>query len=378
MPVSPSELTGVPSRPRPADTGSSSKHSGSPQNSVLDTDVQAGKSGPDFTKIQVHTAPSSQLFSAVSKCYVDSGVQTDEDLAEEELLVQNSDLVSARKPYISLQKQLLTRCHEHKLRVDAARDALSQTSTQECKTENDPLSKSVPTTPVLTPELPREDFGMLDCQTVTSTPVDLPSNPPVEKPRPPDETDNPGDDPMDSLDSPFKFPPSPWSSNNAQPYNRKQHTNGYRSADLRVQLPSKQPFSTISESTPTLVSTPTVLSASLAQSPLSHVSSTYPPLSTSTSSLIQPSPVRKKISFGEYIRRGSQKHDTLATGTVEKQQGGSSPIMTHDVMKPLALDILPEEAKGYSGREKTVVETPKVEAGSSSEKNPGSPTEPAL
>ena len=378
MPVSPPELTGVPTRIDPTDTGRSCKHSGASQDKGLDVAVQAGKSGPDPTKFQAHIAPSTQLFPVVSKRYVDSGMQTDEDLAEEALTIHTSDLVSARKPYLSLQKQLLTRCHAHKLRLDAVRDTLSQTPMQERNSENDSKSKSVPATPVLAPEPPREDVEMQDCQTVTSTPVDLPSNPPVEKPRPPDETANPGDEPMDSFNSPFKFPPSPWSSNNVQPYDRKQHINGYRSADLRVQLPSKQPFSTVSASTPVLVTTPTALSGPSAQSPLSHMPNTYPPLSTPTSGLIQPSPARKKISFGEYIRRGSQKHDTPATATAEKQQGGSSPIMTHNVTKPLALNNLPEEAKGHSGREKAVAETPKVEAGGSSEKHLGFLAEPAL
>ena len=378
MPISPSEITGVLSRPRPADTGSSSKHTGSPQNYVLAAAVQAGKLGFDSTKTHAPPVPLSHASPAISKCYVDSGVQTDEDLAEEDLLGPTSDLVSTRKPYISLQKQLLTRCHEHKLRVDAVRDALSQTPMLERIPENDLKSESVPTTPILAPEPPREDAEKQDCQAVTPTPVDLPSNPPVEKPRPPDETANPRDDLMDSLESPFKFPPSPWSSNNVQPYDRKQHTNGYRSADLRIQLPSKQPSSTVSVSTSTLVSTPTALPGSSAQSPLSHIPCTFPPLSTPTSSLIQPSPARKKISFGEYIRRGSQKHDTPATATAEKQYGGSSPIMTHDGMKPLASASLPEEAKGYSGGEKVVVETPKLEVGGSSKKNQGSPAESAL
>ncbi|KAL9099967.1 MAG: hypothetical protein Q9187_009423 [Circinaria calcarea] len=239
--------------------------------------------------------------------------------------------------------------------------------------ENDREDKSVPGSPALASEPPREDVQMQDCQVVAPTPLALPSNPPIQKPRPPDEIAPTGDDPMDSPDSPFKFPPSPWPSNHAQSYDRRQHTNGYRSADLRVQLPPKQPFSNVSASTPTLVSTPTTISGSLAQSPLSHTLSTCPPLSTPTASMVQPSPAKKKISVGEYMRRGSQKHDVPAPVSAEKQYRGSSPTMTPDLTK--TLDILAEETKDLLSGEKAAVEISRLEAGVSLERNPGSPAE---
>lgn len=376
MPASPSDVISVPSRPHPADTAPFSRQSGSPQTKISAAAVQAGKPGADATKTRAHLVPSSNLSPVITKCYVDAGVQTDDDWAEGDVSNPNSDLVSGRKPYISLQKQLLTQCHEHKLRVDVVREALAQTSMEPLNSDNDREGKSVPGSPVLVPQPPGEDVQMQDCPVVAPTPVALPSNPPIQKPRPPDELAPTGDDPMDSPDSPFKFPPSPWSSNHAQSHDRRQHTNGYRLADLRVQLPPKQPFSNVSASTPTLVSTPTTISGSLAQSPLSHTPSTYPPLSTPTTGMVQPSPARKKISVGEYIRRGSQKHDVPAPVSAEKQYRGSSPNMTPDMTK--TLDILAEETKDLFGGEKVAVETPRLDAGVSLERNPGSPAEHTL
>ena len=294
--------------------------------------------------------------------YIDSSTQTDMT-SEDEMDCQGSSKTSTRQPFISLTKQLLMRCYKHRLQRDAAREAsLKGTSTEKSNVNTHMMdvstTSSLPTA-VRKPLQEDADTEMQDIHDPVTTPVDSPPNPAVEKHRPPDEIPKVEND--HTNDSPFKPPPppKPWALNHSSSFHRKEAINGYRSADLRVQLPPKETFTNDSASTPSTISTLTPLPNTMTQSPLSTTSGNYPPsLTPSSSSSTQPTTVKKKLTLGDYItRRSSNKVETLSTVLEDKQQVGSSPT-SHDAAP--SLSSLPEETKDQPIEGSTILETPKA------------------
>ena len=127
--------------------------------------------------------------------------------------------------------------------------------------------------------------------------------------------------------------------------------NGFRTKDLRVQLPVKASQSTDSASNTPLIETPT---SAVPQSPSVHNSASYPSLSSSTpSNLVQPSPIKKKVSLGEYLgrRKGSQP--------ATEMPASSSPTMQQVTLKHLG--SIHGEQKDGAIHGSAIVETPKEE-----------------
>ena len=203
------------------------------------------------------------------------------------------------------------------------------------------------------------DNDIQDVKDLVATSASLPTNSTSEKDRPLDEISKVDSDP--TVGSPFKPPPppKPWALNHSSSFHRKEAMNGYRSADLRVQLPPKENFTNESASTPSIMSTPTFLTNAVAQSPLSTTPNSNPPVLTPSSGLTQPPPAKKKLTLGDYItRRSSNKTETLSTGTEDKHQTASSPTSSHEIVQPMS--SLAEEAKDHPMDESAIVETPKV------------------
>lgn len=270
------------------------------------------------------------------------------------------------KPYVSLTKRLLMRSHTDRLRLEELMRA-------EAVSSDHPIAPSLhghPDTSGMTStngglevdaaqaQQTDEDVEMQDAQfDHEQPPGDLYSNPPVEGLRPPDIPSNVSHSLHQSHSNSFKPPPPPWPiSNNALP------PNGYRVADMRVQLPPTPSFSTNPAS---ILVSPSSFPSSLAQSPSGRSSSSYPPLSSSlsASNMVQPSPVKKKLSLGDYMRRGRSNNKTEASG-IAGDKTGSSPTLEQSLLKPLG-----EEAKGNEMEGVAIVETPSREDGEFLEEN---------
>lgn len=279
-------------RPRYADASTSRKNSGSP--------VAKSTSAP-FKRPSSNAKPSpcpntpSTSSPPMKPNYVHNSVQTDagkpNDWDRPTALHSHK-----RKVYISLGKRLLMRCQQDREQVEQQRRRSLEHANDAPRAETlDQLIKITSDT--------KGDTAVMDTAMDTRETVErlAPENPspdaPVEKPRPPDfSPDDPG-----STGTVIKPPPPP-SAIITMPVSPKQAKpiNGFRSSDLRVQLPSAPHVShePVSASPIATTTTPTVM-----RSPFPHTSSTYPPLfSGSTPNVAAPSPV-KKVSLGEYFSR---------------------------------------------------------------------------
>ena len=322
---------------------------------------------PTKTGVQLGYTPSPVTSPATHSNYIDSSTQTDV-FTDEHLSGSLDDIVYPRKPYISLKRRLLMRCHQQRVEMDVERETISRRlSTEQTTTNVDILSSPKSTSVVLDPKLSTEDTEDTEMQNGEAVDLALAgtsSNPPVEKPRPPDEKANVYNDVMNNDSLAIKDSPSPSSSHPLQSLDRTpQPINGHRTTELRVQLPPTRPYSGFSPPTTTVVCTPTSLSSYIAQSPINQTPNTYPPLFPSAYGMIQASPVKKKLSLGDYlIRRSSNKVDTLGTMMADKQHSGSSPTTPHTMLKP-SLSLV-EESRIQPIDENSMLDTPRIETDS--------------
>ena len=306
---------------RYVDAGTTRKQSGSPTSKTTFT-VPTMTAKPASPK-------SPPKYSAPKLTYVDASMQTDPDPEDSS---PTSPLPSPRprKPYMSLKKRLLTRAHQERIAMEERRksehmpDKPSQTNEKPC---NDDSSSTM--APIDNQEFDG-DTVMQDSPTISSLPKTSPS-PTMEKPRPPDSSPkDPEDTTNDSIEA-LRPPPLPTNNLNGPP----SSSSGFRNTDLRVMLPSN----TLTNGVP-----PTPLAAG--QSPVVQTpSATLTP--SLPNNLVQPSPIKKKISLNDYIsRRGStyEKSDTPTIGgpasskEEEKEGGTNSPLASTatEIKEPLA------------------------------------------
>jgi len=344
----------VASKPRYVDSGTSRRDSGSPASRSPVGSIPAVGKAPSNLNIPSLPSPLAR------NNYTDSSMQTDPD-PETDWTMGDTDQPTPRKPFVSFTKRLLKRCHRERVLLVG-----TQKSPLQVKATPGPIDDAVaaPTAIETSKEYrdPDGDTVMRDVD-VLALPAELSSNSPVEKPRPPDESPMASDASAPSQTPILKPPPLPQAWSLPSPSERKQSINGYRTADLRVQLPPKQLFSG-APMTPSVIGTPGSISGSIAQSPILQTPGGHPPLfSAPISNLVQPSPVKKKLSLGDYMsRKNSHKVDTPTTVTATPPTApGSSPTMTHTMLKPSESTI--EEAKENITEGSAVMETPKVEPG---------------
>lgn len=231
--------------------------------------------------------------------YVDAKMQTEPDETDP-LYVPRK--IPPRQGFMPLTKRLLKRCFEDRLRLEKSRQSI----------EASPEPRdSVAPMPTVGPDdekiVPADDIDteMKDADTSMT----LPKAPQPRKPSftAEDNALQPKGSPEDS----FKKPSHPWPSSVAHHLPiPSSHARGGREA-LRVQLPPSE----VSNVTQVASQTPTSSTSSLVQSPLTLKSGTSQPATqTPGSNVTAPSPVKKKLSLGDYMsRRG-----TLATPTSEK------------------------------------------------------------
>ena len=331
-------------RPRYADASSSCKNSGSPVAKSTSTPFKRPDSNAKRSSCPNTPSISSPL---LKQNYVHSSVQTDAEESNDwdrPILLQRQK----RKVYISLGKRLLMRCQQDREQVAQQKRISLEHASDIPRVEA--LDQLISTTGVV-----KDDTADMDTENDTGESVEpvAPENPspdvPVQKPRPPDKRlDEPGV--MGTL---IKPPPPP-SATAAIPISPKQAKpiNGFRSSELRVQLPSAPHVSheTVSASPIATMTTPTIT-----RSPFPHTSSTYPPLfSGSASNVVAPSPV-KKVSLGEYFSRRKTESqistDEKAAGSMSKGLGqGDEGSKLSSADAEGATDTAREESGSLIGR----------------------------
>ena len=222
-----------------------------------------------------------------------------------------------KRHYMSLSKQLLLRSQQDRARQDERRK-LSMSNTDGTQSDGQHL----PGTENADPAQAQSDTEMPEVKAVQA-PASMHtsiSEPSAHNPRPPDDDTNPAD---------IK-PPPPWPA-----AEQSRPLNGFRQNNLHVQMPTKPSLHSDIASNSPLVETPT---SAMPQSPFPQHPTTFPPsFSHSSSSLVQPSPIKKKISLGEYFnqRKGSQPTTEITTVSPQLQQaafkaaGESKDIAMH-------------------------------------------------
>ena len=351
------------SRPRYTDASTAQRQSGSPASRSPQPPAMPNLSATSPKRSSQPHAPSAAS-PLTHPQYVSRAMQTDGD-ENDDWYHSHTVPAGTPKPYISLTKRLLIRSHTDRLRLEEQMRAGVVSSSH---TPPQPLHDQPDTSGTVgmnggmeldaaLAQQEDEDVEMQDARLEHERPSGDPSSmSPVERFRPPDIASNVFDNTHQSHSNFFKPPPPPWpTSNNALPHN------GYRIADMRVQLPPTPSFSTNPAS---ILVTPSSYSNSLAQSPSGRSSSSYPPLSSSlcASNMVQPSPVKKKLSLGDYMSRRS--NNKVETPGIVGDKTSSSPTMAQSLLKPLA-----EEAKGNEMEGSAIVETPSREDGEFSEEN---------
>ena len=249
-------------------------------------------------------------------------MQTDRD-DEDDWYKPSGAPVLTKKPYMSLTKRLLLRSQRDREKLEERRKASTNNPTH--------LEVNGDSGKLVAPQM-YEDTEMQDPGSGQSSLSALAS------------TDSLLHTPPNTAEL---KPPPLWSSNGLQAAaEQSRPINGFRTNDLRVQLPLKPSVPTDSTSNTPLIETP---SSAVPQSPFVQNSSSYPSLfSNSSSNLVQPSPIKKKVSLGEYFsrRKGSQP-------------ASSSPTMQYGTLKHLG--SMNGESKDGVMHGSAIVETPKEE-----------------
>lgn len=337
---------GFSARPRYSDASSSGKRSGSP----------VKRSKADIGGLTKGPQPNTSRMNSptIRRDYVSVSVQTDtNDLADDATLWSHQ--TQKRKPYISLGKRLLMRCEQDRQRMDEKRrssfkgaseplenDLVADTAGLGASEHKAPeaITNNTPTPPSVDTEMREGPFA----EGLTNG--ELPFSHTSVKHRPPDRAEG-SPSPMQSPT--IKPPPPPAVLHAAATaLDRDNPVNGFRSTNLRVQLPSipQLPHDPASAPSMTTDTTPTV-----GRSPFSHTPSSYPPLfSSSIPGAVAPSPI-KKVSLSEYFSRQKNSSHSTDKGVV------SSPTTHQSVFKTAA--HVEEEAKGDGVEGTMIVDTPK-------------------
>ena len=207
-----------------------------------------------------------------------------------------------KRHYMSLSKQLLLRSQQDRARQEERRKlSMSNVDGTQADGQHLPGTENAdPSQAHLDTEIPEVRAVPSPASMHTST-----SDPSAHNPRPPDD---------DTISADIK-PPPPWPA-----AEQSRPLNGFRQNNLHVQMPTKPNLPSDITSNSPLVETPT---SAMPQSPFAQHPTAFPPsFPHSSSSLVQPSPIKKKISLGEYFnqRKGSQPTTEITTVSPQLQQ----------------------------------------------------------
>lgn len=309
-------------RPQYTDPSTSRRKSGSPVGKQPPTSNAMHGKSTGRKKRACHILSTPKACTTARPNYVSTSVQTEPDERADWYEAPKRD--QPQKPYMSLSKQLLLRAQRARAKMEQRHQAeVSQLALQTVAAQETNGS-------AMMPSQSGNDDGMQDVQhSISYIAEAVTTTSPLQKSRPPDET-GPR---MEVVYAQTKLPPPPQFSNG-------NHMNG-----LHVQLPSPTP----QLGTDAFSGSPRDITQSpIAQrSPFIQTPGTYPSLfSSSSSTLVQPSPVKKKVSLGEYM---SRRREPSSTG---EKPSNSSPVLSQGPLKPLA-GI--EEAKAVVAEEGSAI-----------------------
>ena len=308
---------------------------------------------------------ASAVSLTLRKTYVSSSAQTEPDEEDTERHTRNAAPTAPRKPYISLTRRLLMRCHRDraKLREEAeaaaVAAAVAATSSSDKRLAADiPNGHNVQMEDVKDPQpiemtttsnILDQDTERKDVTPISEPmPGQLPPDIPVQKPRPPDHVARSPPEPIEHPTVEIKPPPPPlWLSHDIpQTKPPTLSPNGHRLTDLRLQLPPAPHFSTTAFASPPIATTPVSATSTIPQSPFSinYTPNSYPPVfANSGLHVVQPSPIKKKLSLGDYTSR-RKKMETPAMAS--DSQAGSSPDISHATLNASTSLIEEERLQG--------------------------------
>ena len=365
-PISQPNTPGV-SKARHADVSNHHKFSGSPASRPPNA-LSHSASAPSTIKREFRPAASAVSEPTPRKAYVSSSMQTEPDEEDAEWHTLKSIPVAPRKPYISLTRRLLMRCHRDraKLREDAETAAMARTTLYDNRLPPDisncydiRTEEAKDLQSIETATMSNHLDQNTEMQDVTPTPNpipdELPPDIPVQKPRPPDHNNRSPPEPTEYPGVEIKPPPPPlWPTHGTS--QMKVHDNlpnGHHLTDLQLQLPPTPQFSSTAFASPPIAITPVSATSTIHQSQFSnyHTSNSYPPVfANSGLNAVQPSPIKKKLSLGDYTSR-RKKMETPAT--TSESQAGSSPDISHIMLKASTSSI--EEEKVQSSEDSMVL-----------------------
>ena len=304
MSISQPTTPGLSTKPQYADAGTSRRKSGSPTVKSYNPAARPKNgSAPGVKKRSSQPNTPSTPSALTRPNYVSTAMQTDRD--DDDWYSPPCAPVLVKKPYISLTKRLLLRSQRDREKLEERRSSSINNPIK--LNANGHSGSFVPPQMHEVVEMEDSDSGQpsISAHAPMDTLLHTPSNTAELK------------------------PPPLWRSNGFQAATEQSRPiNGFRTNDLRVQLPSKPSVPTDFASNTPLIETPT---STVSQSPFVQNSASYPPLlSSSSSSIVQPSPIKKKVSLVEYFSRlkGSQPPSEIPAS--------SSPIMQHGTLKNFA------------------------------------------
>lgn len=342
------------SKPQYADASTSRRKSGSPT-AKPSSSVFSGFARPRTANIakprKISSLPNTPSIPSplFRQNYVSTAMQTDPD-EEDDWYKPPALSAPAKRPYVSLTKRLLLRSQQDRQRLEHRRRlSLEASLGQDGSRQGPSPSQASCRLDIIggSQMQPFEDAEMQDAdnsQSPGSTHVSaglgssnfhLPERP--------------------SIAETIKPPPPPWPSTSPQHQAEQQrHVNGFRHADLRVQLPNKSQLAGESASNTPIIETPT---SAIPRSPYTLNLGAFPPSFSASSNLVQPSPIKKKVSLSEYFskRKGSTPNDKHTGGSPEMQQSDSKQ-----------LGALNGENKKTAVDDSAIIVTPKREDGDSS------------
>ncbi|KAL9595610.1 MAG: hypothetical protein Q9219_006347 [cf. Caloplaca sp. 3 TL-2023] len=260
---------------------------------------------PGRRKIPSHAGPTRALPASARPKYISISTQTDLNQHAEWYMI--SEREQPRKPFMSLSKQLLLRSQRERARMEQRMQVASQ-QRRNIQAARDPdkngagLARS-------SDEEETQDAGQ-----DTDRPVDDMTNKvPILKPRPPDEAVSQAENTSTAINKPpLKL------------------LRASETITLSVQLPppAAKLANDVSLGSPGDITQSPVA----APSPFLATSGIHPALfPVANASMVQPSPVKKKVSLVEYMSRRNNKTEPPSTG---ERSSNSSPVLLHEPVRP--------------------------------------------
>ncbi|CAF9904692.1 MAG: hypothetical protein ALECFALPRED_009391 [Alectoria fallacina] len=319
---------GLSLKPQYADASTSGRKSGSPTTKSSNASARPRTGATTNAKKRSYQPNTPSIPSPLIRPnYVSTAMQTDRDDEDDWYQPPGSPFL-AKKPYMSLTKRLLLRSQRDRVKLEERKRASLKNPS--CLEADGALGKVAPSQMHEDTETQHPGSGQSSLSAHASIDSILHSH---------------------SNTAELK-PPLPWPSNGLQEaVEQPWPIKGFRTNDLRVQLPSKPSVPTDFAPNTPLIETPT---SSVPQPPFAQNSASHPSLlSSSSSNLVQPSPIKKKVSLGEYFsrRKGSQP--------ATEMPASSSPTMQHGTLKHLG--SMNGEPKNGAMHGSAIVETPKEE-----------------